>query len=296
MNGEGAQCVSCHMPERTYMVVDPRRDHGFRVPRPALSEKIGAPDVCTSCHQDKTQEWASNVVKQQYPDSEYQGPHFAEVFATVGIKPAEQSIIELLAIAKDSSLPDIIRASAVERGTRLPHQLSDSDIMPLSRDESSLVRMASTGLLRTLPSDKKAPLLTPLLSDPVQSVRIEAAKEMLIVSRQDIPAAAQAELQAAMREFQLSMLAKADYPEGQVVLGGVALTMRNYEAAAQAFLRAVEMDPQFVEAWTILIRIYTALGKTQESRTLLVEAIQNNPGNSEIEQLANNMGLNILTN
>src|SRR5690606_24080790 len=26
---EAAQCVSCHMPERTYMVVDPRRDHSF---------------------------------------------------------------------------------------------------------------------------------------------------------------------------------------------------------------------------------------------------------------------------
>ena len=26
---EGARCVSCHMPQRTYMVVDPRRDHSF---------------------------------------------------------------------------------------------------------------------------------------------------------------------------------------------------------------------------------------------------------------------------
>jgi hypothetical protein len=28
----GAACVNCHMPEKTYMVVDPRRDHSFRVP------------------------------------------------------------------------------------------------------------------------------------------------------------------------------------------------------------------------------------------------------------------------
>ena len=31
---KGAECLSCHMPERTYMVVDQRRDHSFRIPRP----------------------------------------------------------------------------------------------------------------------------------------------------------------------------------------------------------------------------------------------------------------------
>ena len=30
-------CASCHMPARTYMVVDRRHDHSFRIPRPDLS-------------------------------------------------------------------------------------------------------------------------------------------------------------------------------------------------------------------------------------------------------------------
>ena len=34
-------CISCHMPQRTYMVVDVRHDHSFRaIPRPDLSEAI----------------------------------------------------------------------------------------------------------------------------------------------------------------------------------------------------------------------------------------------------------------
>jgi hypothetical protein len=36
----GASCLGCHMPERIYMVVDPRRDHSFRIPRPDLSAKL----------------------------------------------------------------------------------------------------------------------------------------------------------------------------------------------------------------------------------------------------------------
>lgn len=46
----GASCVECHMPETTYMAVDPRRDHSLRVPRPDLSLKIGTPNACVKCH------------------------------------------------------------------------------------------------------------------------------------------------------------------------------------------------------------------------------------------------------
>jgi predicted CXXCH cytochrome family protein len=33
----GAQCVDCHMPTKNYMVVDARRDHSIRLPRPDWS-------------------------------------------------------------------------------------------------------------------------------------------------------------------------------------------------------------------------------------------------------------------
>ena len=46
----GASCVECHMPETTYMAVDPRRDHSLRVPRPDLSVKYNTSNACTGCH------------------------------------------------------------------------------------------------------------------------------------------------------------------------------------------------------------------------------------------------------
>lgn len=49
-NTSGAACANCHMPTTHYMVVDPRRDHSFRVPRPDLSVKLGTPNACTGCH------------------------------------------------------------------------------------------------------------------------------------------------------------------------------------------------------------------------------------------------------
>ena len=50
----GAQCVNCHMPHTTYMMIDDRRDHSFRVPDPALSIATGTPNACTGCHLDTT--------------------------------------------------------------------------------------------------------------------------------------------------------------------------------------------------------------------------------------------------
>jgi hypothetical protein len=41
---KGSACVECHMMSKKYMVVDPRRDHSFRVPRPDLAVKLGTPD------------------------------------------------------------------------------------------------------------------------------------------------------------------------------------------------------------------------------------------------------------
>ena len=62
----GAQCVDCHAPSRDYMVVDPRRDHNFRIPRPDLSVAIGTPNACNGCHAKQTAQWAAAAVAKWY--------------------------------------------------------------------------------------------------------------------------------------------------------------------------------------------------------------------------------------
>ena len=59
-------CASCHMPTRTYMVVDRRHDHSFRIPRPDLSAKLGTPNACNDCHADKSPEWAAAAIERWF--------------------------------------------------------------------------------------------------------------------------------------------------------------------------------------------------------------------------------------
>ena len=55
-------CASCHMPVRSYIVVDRRHDHSFRVPRPDLSVQLGTPNACNDCHADKPAAWAAEKI------------------------------------------------------------------------------------------------------------------------------------------------------------------------------------------------------------------------------------------
>ena len=59
----GAACVECHMPARTYMQIDARRDHSLRVPRPDLTLAMGTPNACTGCHTNRPAAWAATTVR-----------------------------------------------------------------------------------------------------------------------------------------------------------------------------------------------------------------------------------------
>jgi len=71
-----ALCGRCHMSTKTYMVVDLRRDHSFRVPRPDLSISLGTPNACTQCHAGRSTEWAAQTVAGWYPGGRPTNPHY----------------------------------------------------------------------------------------------------------------------------------------------------------------------------------------------------------------------------
>ena len=114
LNSRGADCIECHMPATTYMVVDPRHDHSFRVPRPDLSVKLGTPNACNQCHADRSPAWAAKQVEQWYGHKPEGHQRFAEALhdASTGAPGAAG---RLLGLAEDKSQPAIARASALAR-------------------------------------------------------------------------------------------------------------------------------------------------------------------------------------
>ena len=272
----GAACVSCHMAERVYMGIDWRRDHSFRVPRPDLSVELGTPNACTDCHEDQSDAWAAAVLKQAFPNGRSGHEHFAMAFAAARSLPGGNNDA-LLDLIESDAQPAIIRATALDLLSRAAGYTEAQRALTSLEDPDPLVRRAAVPLLRVLPEAEQVKLAGPLLDDPVRSVRIEAARSLINMSAAGYPEAILPKLRVALSEYQSSLYAKADFPEIQLVLGGLALTQRNLPAASAAFTQAVQLDPQLPEAWRMLARIEEVRGKPQEALSMLDQGMKANP-------------------
>src|SRR5690606_36057128 len=135
-----AACVDCHMPERTYMSVDPRRDHSFRIPRPDLSVATAAPNACTNCHADRDAAWAASVLRQQFSSDAADRLHFATVLSAGRAGAANA---ELAAAAGNLAFPDIARATALSLLRPPGTTAAGEAVQEGLRDAYPLVRIAA---------------------------------------------------------------------------------------------------------------------------------------------------------
>lgn len=286
---EAAACKSCHMIERVYMAVDGRRDHSFRVPRPDLGLQTGAPDACTDCHEDQSQTWAAARIAEWFPDSDNRGPHFGTAFAQA-VNDPQGAADALQQIALDAAAPGIVRATAMLLlGPVSSPALADRSA-PLLSDPDPLVRRAAAGLQRgAAPADRVAALM-PVLADPVRSVRIAAARQMLDIDTAALRPSQQAMLGEAMADWRASLGNKLDFPETHMVLGGIALTLRDAKTAERAFREVVRLDPQRREAWRMLVRLTQLSRGAPAARAILDDALRRVPGDPELLRLKSQLG------
>jgi predicted CXXCH cytochrome family protein len=285
----GAQCTGCHMPERFYMVIDGRRDHSFRVPRPDLSVKIGTPNACTDCHDDQRAAWAARQVKSWYPSGRSDKPHYSEVIAAARQRLDDRGLGRLTVLAKQKELPGIVRATALDLLSRAPSPSIAEDLAGLLGDSDPVVRAAAVASQRGAPATLRAQRLLPLLQDPVRSVRIETARNLLDIPVVRFPPKTGALVRDAMGEYQTSLIAKSDFPEAQMVIAGTALTLRNFGAAEAAFARAVSLDPQLADAWLMLARLQAERNSPAAASETLSSAIAANPNDGILLQSLGNV-------
>jgi tetratricopeptide (TPR) repeat protein len=289
----GALCVSCHMPARTYMIVDPRRDHSFRVPRPDLSAKLGTPNACTGCHDDKSDAWVAAQVAGWYPEGRAGTPHFAETFSAARKTIDARTGDALVAIAKDRQRPAIVRATALGHLRAASDPALADRVADLLEDEFGLVRGAAVAVQDAAPAPVRAQRLAPLLADPLRSVRIAAGRSLVGLPLARLPDRTRRAMQAAVREFQRSLLVTADFPETQMSLAGLAFGFRNLPAAREALRTALAMDPQLGDAWLMLARIAAAEGRLEDARATVEQGIAALPESGPLHQSLGNILLEL---
>jgi predicted CXXCH cytochrome family protein len=279
-SSEGSACVECHMPSKSYMVVDPRRDHSLRVPRPDLSVEIGVPNACNRCHADRSAEWAAEAVTRWYGPRE--GPPHYGVAIAGGRAGDPVAVVGLTALARDTARPEIARATAL---TLLGSYARTSTVGALAaslRDPEPILRYGALEGLTGRSAATVLKLAYPLLDDPVRAVRIEAARRLAAVPRELTTPAQAAAITRGTEEYEQAQRVNRDHPSAWVNLGDLdAMRGRAAEAEA-AFRTALAIDSTDLVAHLNLADLQRAIGRDDLTEEMLFGALAVDPGTPEI--------------
>lgn len=279
---EGAACGACHMPETLYMQVDWRADHSLRVPRPDLSDVLGTPNPCTTCHAGRSNAWAANVLRQRFPDSARWGAEsFAPVFAAtdrgrVGLER------ELSYVAQNAAYSDFVRASALSRMSGYPAPDTLLAMARAARDGTPLQRLGVAAGATGLPTDRAWELLRPLLDDALLAVRTSAAGA-LAVRWPELTAAQRKRLQPALDEYLDVQAFNADRAYARSNIAGVRAAQGDTQAAVEAYRAALRLEPQFAPAWINLADVLRATGDEEEAYQALQTGVRRVPESAEVK-------------
>lgn len=273
--GAGSRCVDCHMPTTTYMVVDPRRDHSLRIPRPDQTLTLGTPNACNACHQNKDAKWAAQTIEQWYGHQPQGFQHFAEAFAYAELGAAETGP-SLAKVAGDMSQPAIVRASALDALVPYPSRASVDAARAGLTDPDAVVRRASITMLAIMPAAQRLPLLAPLLDDPILSVRMEAAYILADIIR-TASSEQRTAFDRAAAEYEASQRYNADRPESRAALGNFYARQGRYVEASAQLQSALALDPTFVPAYVNLADLQRAQGRDTDSEQTLRDGLRNAP-------------------
>jgi predicted CXXCH cytochrome family protein len=270
----GAQCIACHMPMRTYMVVDQRHDHSFRVPRPDLTVTLGTPNTCNDCHTlpFETPEWAAEAVRKWYGDVRPDDPHWAPAIAAANRGEPEGAKL-LVEVIRRAATPAIVKATALSLSNQYPSQeIVEVQQAELTSDDP-LVRAAAVRAL--LPYQPIAQFLAEVcdrLTDPSRSVRMAAARRLASVPRDQIDPRYNLALDRALDEYRESQQVVLERAAPHINLGWLARQLGDTQQAADELRTAIRMEPYLTGPRSELANMLAEQGSdADEIRQLRVE-------------------------
>ncbi len=283
-------CPACHMPARTYMVVDRRHDHGFRIPRPDLSVRFGVSNACNDCHANKDAAWAAAAIERWHGPERKGFQTWTEAFAAARDDSAEAGPL-LLQVATAPGAPAIARASAFEMLAAHPAPEAAGAVQQGLSDADPLVRLGALRALRWLPATQTWPLVHGLLDDPVRGVRLEAAS-LLAATPQDQLAPGDLErLSRAIEDYVATQRLNADRPEARVNLGNLYAQQGQSGTAEAEYLAARQLDPEFVPTYVMLAQLYARQSRDAEGEQVVRQGLTRLTDSAELHFT---LGLNLV--
>jgi predicted CXXCH cytochrome family protein len=262
---ENARCIDCHMPSKTYMKFDERRDHKFVIPRPDYSLKYGISNSCTSCHSNYSKEKLSKVFKQNFPKLKTKD----NLLEAIGsIKNGEfKSSKDLLLFILNPNYPEMKRAYAVSYLSRFT--ISDEVIYKEIYDTNSyLIHLAlktHISNLQELGNISKNILVKMALSKH-DSLSYEALYQLAM---KGFNLRKESELKIRFENYLSSLVQHSDYPDNVLKLAALSSVGLFSEASNSLLKDNIQKYPRFLASYVNLADHFRALKNDKESLDVL---------------------------
>jgi len=290
-SSQGAACVNCHMPQRTYMTVDKRRDHSFTIPRPELSAELGVPNACTTCHSeivndiasDKDTAWAieqlnqwgvgisEKTTKNHWANLNHRA-HMNDILVT---RPLTNAI-------KSNEFPGLINASLLQQLSFTPSRVSIETALQSLQSPDPLVRRAAVIAIQSASPEERWQMLSPYIKDPSRSVRFQIASTLADVLNY-LPLDQQVDLRMLVDEYRESLSVTDDSPATQMSIANLEMRLGNSEKVEKHYLQSLRIEPSYVPALLNLADYYRANGREPEADKLLKKALEVAPDSGAVQ-------------
>jgi len=270
IDSQGAKCVNCHMPWRTFMQVDDRRDHSFTLPRPQLSEDLGVPNACTQCHEEQSNLWAIEMLNQW--GIKERARHWAYTLDRI-LKGDALALPEAKALVAKGGLPQIMQASLLASLAPMPSEISLELVLEGLKSKNPVVRRGAVAGLENFPPEVRWAVISEHLHDPSLSVRFELARIGASLLNL-LPLEQQKTLADLISEYRSALLIMADSPGVQINIAQLELGLGQVELAEKALLHALRIEPNFVPALVNLADFYRDAGHDDKAQPLLLRALK----------------------
>ena len=276
-DSQGSRCIECHMSDVNWRLFTRRRDHTFQPPVPELTARYGAPNACTTCHEDKSPEWAAKTMDAWYGNQDRRAAivQMADTMYRAGSNDAT-ALPDVARLASDRTHGATIRASAAEFAGQLIAGSGGSSGVPVAQgfspavvnsligaanDPEPLVRAMAVQSLGLVVDDRTTVVIAARLTDTARVVRVRAAEALLNRGITRLPGAAGPALERAQDEWAASLQTFNDESRDQTSLGWLELS-RGHEAEGVAALNAaIALDPTAAQP-----HVYLGVGAARAGR------------------------------
>jgi hypothetical protein len=256
-DSQGSRCIACHMSDVNWRLITRRRDHTFQPPVPEMTARYGVPNACTTCHEDRSPEWAASKMDEWYGNAEKRRAvvRLADTMYRAGSGDAAV-LPDVARLAADRSHGTLIRASAADFAGQLLRQATafsadDSRatvnaLIGAAADREPSVRITAVRALSQIPADKDprvASVIAAHLTDSSRLVRVSAVEGLMALGITRLDGARGDALGRAQDEWAESLRTFNDVAADHTALGWLEAARGRPEEAVKELHVAIALDP-----------------------------------------------------